>query len=182
MNAALNRRKDSPMSKETSLGYTDTAISGVTTLPFARGLLNIKEDFVVKEEGVAANGEKFISLTNITAPVDQPELARISYRDIPNIYNGMKMEPNFMAPMKSGKTIIFRVSDVISVTDTEDPLYRVDAPISAQLVLRVPDVNATPVHIETIIGRVISLLYDTGVSTDTRLKGLLRGAIAPPEL
>lgn len=167
------------MAKVKSVGYTDTPISGVTSLAFARGIVNFGSDFRVKSN----NAGKEVVLTNITSPVDRPEKIRVGYTDVANIYAGTGVEPTVSAPTKRGVQILAQVTEVLSVTDNTDPDFRIDLPVSYHLVMKVPSSEyITPADIETGIGRLLSSLYDSGVTTTSRLAAILRGALVPSEL
>lgn len=167
------------MAKVKSFGYTDTSIEGVTTLPFARGLVNFDADFSVKSN-VAG---KEVVLTNITSPPDRPEKFRIGYADVSNVYNGTGVEPSITAPSKKGTQLLVQLTEVLSVTDDTDADYRLDLPISYHLVIKVPTSEyITSDDIVTGLGRLLSGLFDTGVSTTARLNSIRRGALVPPGL
>lgn len=164
------------MTKVVSLGYTDTPIEGVTELHFARGLVNYGADFRVKSNSPG----KEVVLTNITSPVDRPEKVRIGYSEVSNIYAGTGVEPSVLSPTKKGVQILAQVTEVISVTDDTDPDYRVDLPVSYHLVIKVPTSEyITGARVEAGVGRLLSGLFDTGVTTTTRLEAILRGALMP---
>lgn len=167
------------MAKSKSTGYTDTPIEGVSSLSFSRGLLNFKSDFRVK----ADQAGKEILLTNITCPVDRPERIRIAYSDISNVYSGTGIEPSVAAPTKRGVSVLAQLTEVISVTDTVDPEYRIDLPISLHLVVKVPvNENISSTDIQTALGRLLSGLYDTGSTATTRLDAILRGSLKPSDV
>lgn len=167
------------MSKVISTGYTDTAISGVTSLEFPRAILNFEQDFRVKSN----NSGKEVVITNITSPIDRPENIRIAYTDIANVYSGTGVEPSILAPSKRGVSILAQVTDVLSVTDTTDADYRIDLPISAHMVIKVPsNDNITAAVVQTLVGRLLSSLFDQGVTTTSRLDAILRGSLVPSEL
>lgn len=167
------------MAKVVSVGYTDTPIEGVSSLTFSRGLINYEKDFRIKSN----NAGKEIILTNITSPVDCPERIRIGYSDVANVYSGTGVEPTVAAPTKKGTQILAQVTEVISITDDADPEYRLDLPVSYHLVIKVPVSGyITSPMIVTGIGRLLSGLFDTGVSTTSRLDAILRGALVPSGL
>lgn len=167
------------MAKQISMGYSDTPLDGVSTLSFPRGLLNFAADFRVKSE----NAGKESVLTNITSPIDRPEKVRIAYSDVSNIYTGSGIEPGLYAPTKRGVSVLVQLTEVISVTDSVDPTYRVDLPVSYHLVIKVPVSEAiSGAVIETGIGRLLSGLYDSGSTTTARLGSILRGSLVPPEM
>lgn len=167
------------MAKTKSVGYTDTPIEGVTALTYPRSVLNFNTDFRVKKN--LAGSE--VVLTNLTSPTDRPERIRIAYSEIPNIYNGTGVEASVSAPTKKGVSILVQVTEVISVTDSTDADFRVDLPVSYHLVVKVPVseyITASDIH--TGIGRLVSSLFDSGVTTDARLEALLRGSLVPSGL
>lgn len=167
------------MAKIVNAGYTDTPIEGVSSLTFARGLLNFQKDFRVKSN----NSGKEVVLTNITSPIDRPENIRIAYTDIANIYNGTGIEPSVFAPTKRGVSVLAQITDVLSVTDDSDADYKVDLPLSCHLVIKVPASEyVTSTQITTAIGRLLSSLFDTGSTSTSRLEAILRGSLVPTEV
>lgn len=167
------------MAKVKSQGFVDTPISGVTSLTFPRAILNIGKDFRVK----SSQPGKEIVLTNVTSPIDRPEKIRVAYTDIANIYSGTGIEASLAAPTKRGISILVQETNVVSVTDSTDPDYRIDLPVSYHLVIKVPaseHINASDV--QAGLGRLLSSLFDSGISTDTRLEAILRGSLTPTEL
>lgn len=162
-----------------SNGYTDTPIEGVSSLTFPRAILNFGKDFRVK----ANTAGKEVVLTNITSPIDRPEKIRIAYSDIANIYSGTGVDASVSAPTKRGVSLLAQVTDVISVTDAANPDYRVDLPVSYHLVIKVPSSELlTTDDIKAGIGRLLSSLFDAGVTSNTRLEAILRGSLVPSEL
>lgn len=167
------------MAKVTSLGFTDTPIEGVTSLDFPRGLVNFGANFRVKSNQAG----KEVILTNITSPVDRPEKIRIGYSDVANIFSGTGVEPNVAAATKRGVQILAQITEVISVTDDADPEYRLDLPVSYHLVIKVPTSEyITSSVINTGLGRLLSSIFDTGVTTTSRLDAILRGALVPSDM
>jgi hypothetical protein len=167
------------MAKVTNNGYTDTPVSGVASLTFPRAVLNIKQDFRVKSN----KDGKEVVMTNITSPIDRPENIRLAYTDIANVYNGTGIEPSVAAPTKKGVSILAQATEVLSVSDSADADFRVDLPVSAHLVIKVPASEyITPAVVQTLIGRLLSSLYDTGSTSDSRLAAILRGSLVSTEL
>lgn len=162
-----------------SFGYTDTPISGVTSLTFNRGLLNFEEDFREK----ASTPGREVVLTNIRAPRDQEERIRIGYSDVANVYSGSNIEPSLYAPSRRGVSILAQITDVLKVSDTTDPDFQVYYPVSCHTVLKAPiSAYLTADDIFMLLGRNLSCLFDTGVSTTTRLEAILRGSLLPKGL
>lgn len=167
------------MAKTTSLGFTDTAVEGVSSLAFPRAVLNLETDFRVK----ASQPGKEVTLTNITSPIDQPERIRIAYADVNNIYGGSGIEPSLFAPTKRGVSILAQLTEVLSVTDTVDSTFRVDYPVSYHVVIKAPSASyITGPVIQAGLGRLLSCLYDTGSLTTGRLEAILRGSLLPSEM
>jgi hypothetical protein len=167
------------MTKEIKSGYNDTPVEGVTSLTFPRAVLNIQKDFRVKSN----NNGKEVVLTNITSPIDRPENIRLAYTDVVNIYNGTGIEPSVASPTKKGVSVLAQVTDVLSVTDTTDADFRIDLPLSAHLVIKVPASEyITSAQVQAVVGRLLSSLFDTGVSTTSRLEAILRGSLVPTEM
>lgn len=166
------------MAKVVNVGYTDTPISGVTSLELDRGLLNFGADWRVKTD---SPGEVIIS--NLTSPVDRPERIRVSQSDVSNIYTGTDIDPSVYAPSRRGTSVLCQITETFSVTDTVDADYRIDLPVSAHLVIKVPNnENLTAAMVQTTIGRLISGIYDTGSETTVRLAAILRGSLKPSDL
>jgi hypothetical protein len=167
------------MAKSINRGYVDSPISGVSSLKFDRAILNFEKDFRVKKN----DGGKEVVLTNITCPTDRPENIRIAYTDVANIYNGTSIEHSVLSPTKKGVSILSQVTDVISVTDDTDADFRIDLPMSAHLVLKVPSSQyITAEEVLTLVSRLLSSLFDSGVSDTSRLEAILRGSLVPTKL
>jgi hypothetical protein len=166
------------MTKVITNGYTDTPISGVSSLTFSRGLVNIAQDFRVK-----SNTAKEVILTNITSPIDKPENIRLAYSDVANVYSGTNIEPTVFAPSKRGTSVLVQVTDVLSITDSTDADYKIDLPLSFHLVVKVPNSEyITADVVKTGVGRLLSGLFDTGSTSNSRLEAILRGSLVPSEL
>jgi len=167
------------MSKVKSVGYTDTAIEGVTSLTFPRGLVNFGADFRVKSDKPGSE----VVLTNLTSPVDRPERIRVAYTDVSNVYAGSGIDPSVSAPTKRGVSILAQHTNVLSVSDSTDADYRLDLPISCHLVIKVPASEyITAEDVRVSLGRLLSSLFDTGATTDARLNAILRGSLIPADL
>lgn len=166
------------MSKTVSFGYTDTPISGVTSLKLNRGLLNFGADFDV----VMANASE-LKMINITTPRSKPETIRIAYSVVPNIYNNVDISPTVQAANLSGVSVLVQLTEIGTITDSADPGYEVQVPLSVHMVLKVPAIEQiTEDHVLAAIGRLASTLFDTGSETSVRLKKILRGALKPSDI
>lgn len=167
------------MSKVVSVNYTDTPIPEVETLELARGLVNFGADFRVKT--LRSDGE--LVLTNLTSPAAFPEKFRYGVSSVSNVYAGSGLEPSVYAPTKRGTSILCQLTQNYSVTDTEDPTFLIGLPISAHLVLKVPDYPLIqPAMLTTLVGRLVSGLFETGDEGTSRMEALLRGSLTPVDL
>lgn len=166
------------MTKAISVNYTDTAISGVSSLPFSRGLVNFGADFRIKSD----EPDEAI-LTNMTSPLNFPEKARVGFTEVADVYKGAGIDPSLYAPTKRGVSILSQITEVWTVTDSEDPTFQVALPVSAHIVLKIPNHELiTPAMVTTLLGRAVSGLYDTGDLTTKRLAAMLRGSLLPSDL
>ena len=166
------------MSAAISTGYTDTPISGVTSLDFPRGKINFKSDFRIME----STAEK-AAVTNLTSPIDRPEVFQWTLSNIKDVYAGSGIDPSVYGPSRRGVKVFCKVSDIFSVTDATDPDFRVDLPVSAHLLVNVPASEyITSEMVQTLIGRVVSGYYETGSTATTRIAALTRGSLLPSDL
>lgn len=166
------------MAKALSVNYTDTAISGVSSLKLERGLVNFGADFKVKMD---VPGE--VILTNLTSPVVYPERMRISVSDVANVYTGSSIEPSLYSPTKKGTSLLVQLTEVWKVTDGAAPTMEIALPVSAHIVIKVPNHElVTPAAVQTLVGRLISGLYETGETSTTRLTAMLRGSLKPSDI
>lgn len=127
-------------------------------------------------------------LTNTDSPIDQPETIRFAAQELSNVYAGTSIEPTNYYAVKKGSSIVMQVKDIIRVTDSSDPTFRVDVPIEAHIVVRVPKTPYVSVNdVRDIINRayVATLPYDINndnldtVGFNNRLEELIRGALVP---
>lgn len=166
------------MAKQISTNYVDTAISGVSSLPFPRGLVNFGADWKVK-----VNEPEEAVLTNLTSPTSYPEKLRVGVSDVADVYKGAGLDPGVYAPSRRGISVLGQLTEVWTVTDSVDATYQVALPVSAHLVIKVPNnENVTPAMVQTLIGRLVSGLYETGATDTIRLSALLRGSLIPSDL
>lgn len=166
------------MSKQVNFGYTDTPIDGVTTLVLDRGKLNFGADFSPVN---LKNGEA--TVTNVTSPQDRPEKLRFAISRIDNIYKGSGISPSAQAASVRGTNLLVQLTEVASITDTVDPSFRVDVPISAHIVLKIPAIEQiTEDQLIAVVGRLVSGLFETGKTDSVRLSRLVRGSLLPADL
>jgi len=163
------------MTKTISWGHTDTPVNGVPTLALTRPVLNFGENFRVKSEKA---GE--VVIANLTSPLDRPEHIRFATSDIRDIYSSTDIDPSVFAPSKRGVSLLAQLTDTLSVTDSSEADFRVDLPISAHLVVKVPASEyITAEIVESLVARLISSLYETGSDELVRIDSMLRGSLSP---
>lgn len=163
------------MSKTINVGYTDT-IS--VTKSLARPDLSYAADFRVK-----SNEPAEVILVNLTSPIDRPETVRLGYTEVKDVYKNTSIDPSVMAPSKKGIQILAQVNDTFSLTDSVDPTYRVDLPVSAHIIVKIPCCEyITPLQVDQLVSRAVSSLFDTGAITDTRISQMLKGSLVPTGL
>lgn len=158
--------------------YTDSAIAGYSEQTLTIAPLNFGADFVKQSD---VGGQAI--LINKTSPLGVEEKVRLSVTEIANIYNGTGIDSSVASPTKRGVSLLSQVTNVISVTDDATPDYRIDLPMSAHLVIKIPKsehVDASDVV--SLVERLLATLFDTGVSTTSRLEGLLRGSLVPSDV
>lgn len=166
------------MAQSISYGYTDTAISGVTSLTLPRGLINFKSDFSVQK-----NATTDITLVNLTSPVDRPEKFRFALSNVDNIYANTGIDPSVWGATKQGQSLLIQLTEVLSVTDSVDPSYRVDLPVQCNISLKVPKNSlVTPEYLLTLIGRAVSGAFGTGETSTNGIKRLIHGSLIPADL
>lgn len=163
------------MSKVISPGYTDTA---TTATQLDRGALNFGANFRVKTDKAGD-----MSLVNITSPFDRTEEIQYSVSNIANIYDKTAIDPSVHAPNKRGVNVYLRLQDVYQVSDDTDPSFLQHLPVSVSIVIRAPQSEfITASHVQTVLARAVSGLYDTGSEEVTRLNAILRGSLKPSDL
>lgn len=164
--------------KQLKFSFTDTPISGVTTLAFPRGLINFGADFAPISEKPSE-----VVISNVTADREMPEKFRFSHSSVSNIYANTGIAPSVQAPSTRGTNLLIQLTEVATINDTVDATYRADVPLSSHLVLKIPAIEqVTEEVVLEMIGRLVSGLFETGDTGETRLARLLRGALLPKDI
>lgn len=166
------------MAKTLSVNYTDTAITGGTAVKLTLPQLNYGTDFrVVSDEPREA------IITNLTSPIDQPERFRWAHNNVTDVYKNTGIDPTLYYPSRRGTQILCQLTDVFSVTDSDDAKYLALLPVEAHLVVKVPNNDlVTPQVAENLVCRMLAGLYETTAGQYTRLLSMLRGALLPADL
>lgn len=118
------------------------------------------------------------ALSNMTAPVDQPEVVSFGCTEIPQVSSSIK---NLYPPkVKSGVQYQIKVEELLSTTSTDDAGFRVDDPIVAYLTIRhTKSSNVKPADVDAVISRLRSFLYKEDGTT--RINELMRSALKPTQ-
>lgn len=163
------------MSKSISYGFVDTPVPGVTELKFPRAVVNFGADYRIREDE-----PNNVIVTNLTAPQGKPETFRWAYSEIADVYKGTDIEPALRTQTKRGVQVLVKNDETWRISDSEDPTYEVALPVSAHLVLKIPNSDMiTSEQVEYLVGRLISGLFSTGSESLDRLTALLRGSLRP---
>lgn len=163
------------MAIQTSFGYTDSSAS--TPLSVSVPKLNWVKDFSVDSARPRKAGEIFLS--NVTSPLDQPEIIRRALETVKNIYNGTGIDPSVYAISKLGFSYLTQVDDILRVTDSSVPQFRQDLPIHAHLVLRAAQsAYITTADLLAVVLRLVGTIFD-GAANEAELNALIRGQLTP---
>lgn len=158
-----------------STGCTDTAVSGVTAPSLTLPVLNYGVDYRVKTET-----NKEVILTNTTSPLDQNETIRFGFSEIANVYAKSGLSSDQISGVLKGVNVLAQINETLKVTDTTNAAYSQYLPISAHLVIKVPQSGyITPAIIQTLITRLLATLYENGASN---ISSLTKGVLTPKSL
>lgn len=161
------------MSYTINKGYTDTI---ATTKDVALPDLDYAHDFRVSQD---TPGE--VIMINTTSPMDRGETIRFAITNVKDVYTNTGVDAAYQAASHQGVSLVVQVNDTWRYEDATAPTAsKVDLPISAHLVIKVPKTSflGADDHL-SIAKRVFSLLFDTGSVTSARLMTLLKGALDP---
>lgn len=127
-----------------------------------------------------------INLTCIAAPLDAPTSVILKSNTVPNVYKNSvgSIPAEMQSPIKTGVKVLCQRNEVWSKKDSSDTTYKVNLPVSAHLVLQIPnDDTITVDDVDGIIDRMIGGLYEIVDSKgSTRLSAILRQALMPAGL
>lgn len=166
------------MAKSVVKNYTDTPISGVTSLTLPMSVVNFGKDFRVKSD---EPGEAI--LTNLTSPIDRPEKFRFAMSDIKDIYKNSGIDANLYSPSRRGVSVLVQLTDTYTVSDSTDTKYDVALPMEAHLVIKVPSNELiTSQMIQDFVGRLTNGLFESGAVNTNRIKSLFRGSLIPTDM
>lgn len=155
------------MALTSSFGYTNTtAISGLTV-----PVTDVKPD---TNYAKVADEPTEASYKNRTSPLNQEE--KVTYRCQNQKVNQQVAYPG---PSKDGVFYVIKVDDVLRTTDSSDPTFAVDEPISMWLsVKHTTSNNWTNAQILSILERILGLCYDK-TNSKWRFEDFMRSALTP---
>lgn len=160
------------MAKSKSWGFTNVSDNSHKTI--IPTVLNEDTEYAVIEDEAGVT-----VLANLTSPVDQGERVSIKAQilDKVTLSNVKNAHP---APVQQGIQYSIKVENLLSVTDSVAPDYRIDEPMCATLTFKhALSANITPEDIDTIIKRVLGAIYKADGSS--RIASLMRLATKPEE-
>lgn len=163
------------MAKTLNKGFDPTGEASDKTLAIAG--FKYPDEFRVKSE----SPDEAI-LVNITSPMDRVEKLRFAYSEVADVYKNTSIDSSVAAASKRGVQVLAQASETWSLTDDADPEYRVDLPVSAHIVVKIPACEyISETDILELLGRAVGGLYD-GTTAQWRLSDLVRGALVPKGL
>lgn len=169
------------MAKTISVGYTDTAIANAAAIKPTIPNINWAADYRVVDDGPTE-----AVITNITSPLGVPDKFRFAHNDITDIYRGTGIDPTLYYQTKRGTKFLVQLNSSAVVTDTDEAAYRAVLPVSAHLVVSVPNCELIDYNwvLTNLIYRMLGGLWTTlpTGSIEQNIPGLLRGAILPSTL
>lgn len=164
------------MPKALSTGPANTAISGAKPATVTLPVLNYGIDW-----GVIENTAGQAAITNTKSSISAPRRLRFGQSKIADVYKNTGIDRALMQPSHNGTSILCQFTDTFSIIDTTDTKYEVLLPVSAHLVLKVPnnDLLTPSVILDSIICPMLAGLFEPGSNDPARIVAMLRGALLP---
>lgn len=119
--------------------------------------------------------------SNLSSPLGRVEKLTFGRRSVKDIYaNSTSIDPAYKSPSRSGIKVLVNWESVASLTNSDDPTFRMDFPISSRLTVTVPASDyLTADNVNMLIKHHIGALYgDSTDVTSARIAKLLKGALA----
>jgi len=163
------------MAKVLNKGYVTTDETSLVTSAVG---FDYAANFAVKSD---SPGEARI--VNTTTPIDRPETLRFAYSEIKDVYANTSIDTSAYASSRKGVQVLVQLTDVYALTDDTDASYRVDLPVSAHLVIKLPaNENISSADVLGLANRLVGGLYDNQVVNSDRISALLRGSLLPTSM
>lgn len=137
-----------------------------------------------------------VTLTSLTSPVSAPWTMRFARSRIANVYKDTGIDPTRYAANRRGISVLAQVNGIVTATDATIRSVS-DMPVSAHLVLRVPEgwpadavgpgenpsaVTAADMAVEMVLNLLGALYEESDATMQNRLSALIRGALLPAAL
>lgn len=171
----------------TAFGYPTAGSE--PSINWKRTALDYESDFTSESCGCNNNGtkqstrnEKSVVLTNVEAPLDQPEVLRYSIENIKDIYSGTGINPSYMSQSKKGFSLLVQLNEIARVTSSTDPSFTLDLPVSVHTVIKAPSNRfITADMLLSLLQRLNGAFFSTSDTTNTseQLARMIRGSINP---
>lgn len=158
---------------------TSIQLSGKTSLTINGTPYTGTDLAVVKSDGVET------IFTDTTSAVDRHRTIRLGSSNIPNIYAGSDVDKPYQANSTQGRQLLGTIKDVWSLTDSADPKFRVDLPVTCNITLKFPMCEyITQEALLGLLSDTVSALYTTGTTENAMslIEPLSRGATNPKGL
>lgn len=132
------------------------------------------------EYATAKDEPDSVELTNVLTPLDAPTHVRFAIQNIANVYKQGDISAENRLPVTKGVSLMIGKDEIWTVTDSEDPSYQKQFPVSGHLVLKVPTNGM--VTSTDLLSFILDILAGLGLqsgATSGRVDALLRGALNP---
>lgn len=151
-----------------NFSFTNTTDESFTVTPVA--IKPASSYAVTSDEPTELTG------SNLTAPVDQPEILTYRCQELKTVNTAM--ENMYPPEVRTGVQYVIKLDELASVTDTADPTFRVDLPISAYLTIRH---NKSGYITSDMIATVVKRLLGACMKEDGawRFDELMRSSLKP---
>lgn len=156
------------MAMTLNVGYTNTTASTQNINPTKLG----------KESNYAATSETAseVRMSNLTCPADQAEIISYRYRNVSNINipQGNMYPPEVSGGIEYG----VKLDDLLSLTDSTVPSFRVDYPMEVTLTIKHP--KSKYITKDVVIGalqRTLGALCNAAGEWD--IERIMRGSLEP---
>lgn len=124
-----------------------------------------------------------VVLTNLTSPRDRVETLRFGFSEVKDVYKNTSIDQSVQAASKAGVQILSGVYDTYSLTDDTDAGYRVDLPVSAHLVVKIPNSEYIAASdVLELVMRAVGGLFEGETAATTRIESMLRGSLKPSDV
>lgn len=152
---------------------------GFTSNPNSKFSLTLPKVEPVSSFALVEDEPTSCSLINNESQVDLGEKLTYNCMTINNVASGLdNMHPS---SVKTGVQYQIKLDEQLSVTDSTNPTFREDLPVTAYITIRHPkNGNITASDVDTIVKRLLAACYkQTGESIETRFSDLMKSALRP---